>query len=323
METKTRIAKTLKGYQTLLFSIFLMLYSNQNVEAQTYSGTVTHGSSNQYTFDYTIVCGSPANTAVVTLEYTTAEPVGLVPQLFLGGGMFVGMNGPSPYTYTLTGLTNCEFSFQFYLAYISGGLYQSPAPLTPGSITLPTELVSFEARETPQGAVKLQWSTVSEVNSDFVNIERTTDGLTWDVVGRVTAAGNSQVLTKYAFMDLTPRYSSEGVSYYRLKMIDFDGSFEYSPIRSIERTQGDKVTLSLFPNPTDDELNINFSQVDWSQGEVALNVYNPLGTQVYSETFYNAEMEQMSLLNLPSSIYLFQFGQGEKVLYQTKVIKEH
>jgi hypothetical protein len=323
METIIKIAKPIKGCRTLLFSVLLILWSNQHIQAQSANGTITHGSSNQFTFDYTIVCGSPANTAVLTLEYTTAQPVGLAPQLFLGAGVFVSMNGPSPYTYTFTGLTNCDFSFQFYLAFASGGLYQSPTPLTPGTTNLPTELVAFEVRENPEGSVNLNWMTASEVNSDYVSIENTTDGINWNAVSRVNAAGNSQVMINYTHTDVAPNFSSEGMTYYRLKMIDFDGSFEYSPIRSLERTKGHDVMLSLFPNPASNELNMDFSKVDWNLGDVVLHVYNPLGRQVHSETIRNTETEQMNLLNLPSSIYFFQFIQGENIIYQTKVIKEN
>jgi hypothetical protein len=142
-------------------------------------------------------------------------------------------------------------------------------------------------------------------------------------VGRVNAAGNSLATIHYEHTVFTPKYSSEGLSYYRLKMIDFDGSFEYSPIRSLKRTEGNMVLLSLFPNPANNNLNMDFSQVDWSLGDVVLNVYNPIGKQVHSETFYRSELEQMNLLNLSSSIYLFQFIQGKSVIYQTKVVKDN
>lgn len=323
MEAKIRITKPNTRYRTLLFLAFLMLWCTQSAKAQTAAGTITHGSSNQYTFDYTIVCGSPATTALVSIEYTTAQPPGLAPQLHLGGGMFVGMSGPSPYTYTITGLTNCDFSFQFYLAYASGGLYQSPVPLTPGNTNLPTELVAFEARENQEGGVNLKWTTVSEVNSDYVNVERTVDGVNWDVVSRVNAAGNSSITLHYTCTDNTPKFSSEGISYYRLKMVDIDGSFEYSPIRSLTRTGNNTVMLSIFPNPARNDLNMDFSQVDWSLGDVVLNVYNPLGKQMHSETYYDTDTQQMNLSKLPSSIYFFQFSQGENVIYQTKVIKEN
>ena len=100
-------------YKTLILSLCYILLVSHTTQAQIYSGTISHNGI--YTFDYTIDCGSSANTALVTLEYSTSEPLGMVPQLHLGGGSFVNMTGPSPYTYTLSGLTNCAFSFQFIL----------------------------------------------------------------------------------------------------------------------------------------------------------------------------------------------------------------
>ncbi len=208
------------------------------------------------------------------------------------------------------------------MAFASGGLYQSPVPLTPGNTNLPTELIAFEVRETEEGAANLKWVTASEVNSDYVNIEETTDGINWEVLGRVNAAGNSQVILNYTYTDVTPKFSSEGVSYYRLKMVDLDGSFEYSPLRSLSRTGNSEFNLSIYPNPANQQINVDLSQVDWSQGEVELRVYNSQGICVHAQTFRDFFTGEMSLEQFSSSIYFFQFTQGEETIYHTKVIKE-
>ena len=99
-----------------------------------------------------------------------------------------------------------------------------------------------------------------------------------------------------------------------------------SNILPFDRLTEEKVVrlcYPFFPNPTKNDLNMDFSQVDWALGDVVLHVYNSFGKQVHSETFYSTEIEQLNLENLSSSIYFFQFIQGENVFYQTKVIKEN
>jgi hypothetical protein len=121
------------------------------------------------------------------------------------------------------------------------------------SSPLPVELVSFTCSNTENGTL-LQWKTASEFNSDYFTIERSGDGINFDSIGRVNAAGNSNVPTQYAFID-----SNSG--YYRLKMVDIDGTFEISVVSDCHQTiTGSMQKLSepliVYPNPVDDILNI-------------------------------------------------------------------
>lgn len=89
---------------------------------------------------------------------------------------------------------------------------------------LPIELLSFAATY-KKGKVLVQWSTGSEINNDYFTIERSRDAVNTEIIGHVDGAGNSTRTLHYRFTDNRPH---TGVSYYRLKQTDFDGSFEYS-----------------------------------------------------------------------------------------------
>lgn len=91
----------------------------------------------------------------------------------------------------------------------------------------------------------LKWSTLQESNSDIFVIERSADGISYQTIGQVAAAGNSNTTIHYSFTD---NYLLNGINYYRLKMISKDGSVEYSPVRMIHYAQGD-LLISLRPNP--------------------------------------------------------------------------
>jgi len=111
-----------------------------------------------------------------------------------------------------------------------------------GISTLPVELVRLTATPGNEG-IDVGWTTASETNSERYDVERSTDLSTWSTIGTVRAAGNSLVTTHYHLLDPRPR---AGTNYYRLHMVDLDGTTERSEVVSAEWWQG---TPSLHPNP--------------------------------------------------------------------------
>jgi type IX secretion system substrate protein len=120
--------------------------------------------------------------------------------------------------------------------------------------TLPVGMTGFTTQ--PRGhTVDLQWTTATEQNSkDFV-IERSQDGVNWNSIGQVAAAGNSQESLQYNYVDQTPM---TGANYYRLQEIAEDGSSVYSEIRSVEFT-GTTIAVNWYPNPTHDQVTLTSS----------------------------------------------------------------
>ena len=116
---------------------------------------------------------------------------------------------------------------------------------------LPVELLTFEAYAIPS-AVKLEWSTGSELNSDHFDIERSSNGSDFESIGVVAAAGSSFQTQHYDFTDEKP-YS--GLNYYRLRQVDIDGEFEYSPVRTVRFTPSSEL-VHVFPNPGTTSLEV-------------------------------------------------------------------
>lgn len=108
---------------------------------------------------------------------------------------------------------------------------------------LPVTLISFKARSEAQTAV-LIWSTSAETNSDGFHIERSKDGKAWTKIGNVQSNHESNSIQHYFFSDTNP---INGEILYRLKMVDYDGTFAYSHIESLSFSLQDQVTL--YPNP--------------------------------------------------------------------------
>lgn len=112
------------------------------------------------------------------------------------------------------------------------------------SAPLPIELKTFHA-EAREQIVHLFWSTASETNNDYFTIERSKTGHEWETVVQVDGAGTSTSTKNYSAIDDGP---FAGLSYYRLKQTDFDGTFSYSKVVTVTlEPQGE---LEVFPNPS-------------------------------------------------------------------------
>lgn len=103
----------------------------------------------------------------------------------------------------------------------------------PPSFPLPVKLTQFSA-ENYDNHIELNWATSEEIQADFFEIQRSTNGKTWTSAGQTTASGSEQGLTQYSFHDEGP---GDGLIYYRLKMVDKDGSFAFSKIVSTFREE--------------------------------------------------------------------------------------
>jgi Secretion system C-terminal sorting domain len=97
---------------------------------------------------------------------------------------------------------------------------------------------------------QLNWTTSSELNNDYFEVQYSADGNTFDPIGKVQGAGNSGKTMRYEFIHDNPL---KGSSYYRLKQVDWDGKFEYSPVISVYMEDED---IRIYPNPATEILNI-------------------------------------------------------------------
>lgn len=111
------------------------------------------------------------------------------------------------------------------------------------TVVLPLDLLSFQAQTTGKNNL-LKWQTANEVNTQSFDIERSANGKNFEKVGNVKSVGTAK--GAYQFTDDVPL---SGINYYRLKMIDIDGSFTYSPVKSVVLGEGKTTNVSIAPNP--------------------------------------------------------------------------
>ncbi|MBN8703605.1 MAG: hypothetical protein J0M08_11100 [Bacteroidetes bacterium] len=162
---------------------------------------------------------------------------------------------------------------------------------------LPIELLSFDAKLNSD-VVDVEWETATEINCDYFIVEKTIDGDNFEFVSKVAGAGNSFSVQKYSTVDTNPY---DGVSYYRLKQVDFDGSFTYSNLVAVEVLINSG--FSVYPNPyMSGSLKIKFeSELD--KEELLVIVYSNTGAEMYSKVVVvKKENNYLAVLDLENRL---------------------
>jgi hypothetical protein len=174
---------------------------------------------------------------------------------------------------------------------------------------LPVELITFTANAN-QGRVILNWSTATETNNRIFEIERrAVDDGQFITIGFIEGHGTTTEPKDYTYMDVNV---VPGQYYYRLKQIDFDGSFEYSNILDVYISPSDFELSQNYPNPFNPSTTIKFALPE--KASVTITVFNMLGEKVtdlfagekeagYHQISFNAA-------NLPSGVYVYRLNTG-------------
>ncbi len=187
------------------------------------------------------------------------------------------------------------------------------APMDPA--LLPVELLYF--RGAPKSSdVLLEWATASELNNDFFEVQRSVNGRDFEVLGKVAGAGTHSGLLTYDFTDRSPR---PGVNYYRLRQVDFDGAFEYSPVVSV-KAEGKEGGMALYPNPAGEYVEVSLP-AEWSEGETELFLRDVSGRVLRQMVFFNVDGPlRMSTEDLPGGYYTLQASNGRELLSERVVV---
>lgn len=145
------------------------------------------------------------------------------------------------------------------------------------SFTLPLQMGEFTAVKQSAG-IKLNWHTFSEQNTSHFDIERSIDGNNYTVIGNVNAAGNSTSTQYYSYTDLQ---APAKTVFYRLRMVDLDGTYRYSQVVAIKNNTN-LIAMTLFPSPATDVIQL---QIPSERKEMAkLMIVDAAGKQVHTQS---------------------------------------
>ena len=163
---------------------------------------------------------------------------------------------------------------------------------------------------TPNSSVTLHWRTASGINNQGFEIERSKDNVKFNKIGFVPGFGTTTESKSYSYSDKSIK---RGTYFYRLKQVDFDGSYEYSDVVEAELRAFNSYLLEQnYPNPFNPTTKIGFGIQNKSN--VKITVLNVIGEEV--AVILNEEREagyyqvEFNAANLPSGVYFYQLRAG-------------
>jgi hypothetical protein len=224
-------------------------------------------------------------------EYTFATPV---------AGRYVRMNG------TKRGTTISDNGYSLYEFQVNGTMQQP----------LPIVLTSFGAAPQSTG-VALGWATASEQRNAGFEVQRSADGVAFTTLATVAGQGTTERAHTYGYLDAAPLRTT---SYYRLKQLDTDGAFTYSPVVAVQASAS-LTTLRIFPNPTADRATVTWDTP--LEGAARWYLTNSTGQVVHAEALSSeaASTLTLDLQPYPTGSYILTIESAGKVLRRARVQK--
>lgn len=270
-------------------------------------------------------CDTVYNINLTVYENPSATRNGIDPTTSGGSNgkiLFSGLSGTPPFQFSIdsavtysspmppnfTDLTEGE-----YWTVIRGGNGCEVFEKITLGTSLPVELVSFNTTLQEQ-KIALKWITASEINSSHFEIEKSIDGVDFGFLEKVNSHQNTQTQQVYNFYDYD---LSNKQQYYRLKMVDLDGKYEYSDIVAVNvKALLQDFETTIYPNPTSKKLVIK-------NGKGNAIVYNHLGGKVQALEISSTIFE-MEISHFSNGKYFIQFinDQGKNKVKSFLKIKE-
>jgi len=174
---------------------------------------------------------------------------------------------------------------------------------------LPIELIGISANGV-QDHIAVKWDVASEINLSHYELERSEDAEVFEQITTLSALGTTNQAQSYNFNDFDVRTFQ--TYYYRVKSVDLDGSFEYSPIVSgnlLNSVDFSENALTLYPNPTQDEFMMSiFTDLDRS---ISITIYNSVGQAM--------ENNQVNI-NSGNTVMKFNANQWAPGVYHIEII---
>ncbi len=190
------------------------------------------------------------------------------------------------------------------------------------SSPLPVTLTSFAAQAV-NNSVVLRWTTASESNNDYFIIERSSNGTEFTEVGRTRGSGTSTITHYYSLTDISP---ITGISYYRLKQTDFNGTTEiFNPVAvNMAKTSGLIKTMVVTPNPFTNEFTVHFNaEKDMTVTAELITLRSKI---VHSEKLNvdagENEFKISPAEDLETGVFVFRILDGDKLLCFAKAMKK-
>lgn len=168
--------------------------------------------------------------------------------------------------------------------------------LTITQAPMPVDLISFRGQWVERTGIQLSWATAWEQDNAYFDVQRSSDAKSFEAIGRVTGAGNSQTTQAYTFADEPGGQAA--LSYYRLKQVDTDGKITYSSIIAVRNESSPALLLTVYPNPASEQISL---KVEPDEPISQIRIYNAAGVEVISQ---ERASNRVPIRALPTGSYL-------------------
>jgi hypothetical protein len=163
--------------------------------------------------------------------------------------------------------------------------------------------------------VAISWKTDLEVNSSHFEVQRSGNSKEWKSIASIQASGNISVEQSYSYTDAAPL---DGTNYYRLKIIDLDGQFDYSPIKSVS-IAATALNVVAGPNPASSFLNVSVSQP--GREPYRLRLMNRAGQVVFDQKYAaSTNRLQINVANYADGSYFLEITNNNSLRQINKVM---
>lgn len=176
---------------------------------------------------------------------------------------------------------------------------------------LPVELIEFNAIA-KESIIEISWITVTEQNNDYFTIEKSKDGIHFIPLKDIDGKGNTTTLSYYSEIDDRPY---QGVSYYRLKQIDFDGTTTLTDIVPVKF--GENESFELYPNPATNHFFIHGKGVE----KADVSILNSIGQKVKLIPQVEKSIIKFNISDLEKGSYLIQIIQENTIEVKKLIVQ--
>ena len=176
-------------------------------------------------------------------------------------------------------------------------------PQTINAIVTPVRLGDFKVNLSGENT-NIEWATLTEENTRYFEIERSNDGIHFKAIASVKAKGNSTITQYYSYHDHATLLT--GAMYYRLKIVDKNGHYNYSKIASIVIKPIKNIITSVYPNPIAKNELLMINYIATTTDKATIYVSNSLGKKMISTTSNVASGNNnvsINISSLPSGLY--------------------
>jgi hypothetical protein len=200
-------------------------------------------------------------------------------------------NTPGTYYYIATYTNQC-------------GTFTDTATII-ASNSVPVKLVSITADKQNDDVV-IQWTTASELNNNYFEVQRSIDGIHFEETGMVAGNGTTLLTSHYEYTDVNAfaDFATIKTLFYRLKQVDLDGTFELSKTVSVNVDRATIKNLDVFPNPNQGKFSLSIESQETTTSTI--KIYNVIGHEVFStQAKLNIGQNTIEVESaLPQGVYL-------------------